>query len=151
MKRTLVVLLALLAIITVGLSALAADPEERDQQKSQTSASNLNQNLNVNVASTPTPEVEKLGDDQAVRAKDDGKPRPGNTIKRRGRQTRRGENAARTGEREDGDGSEKVAICHKPGTVAEKTLLLPEPAIPDHLGHGDELGECDGDITPTAP
>jgi hypothetical protein len=41
-----------------------------------------------------------------------------------------------------------VLICHKPGTPAEKTLWLPEPAIPGHLGHGDVLGACE-DLTPT--
>jgi hypothetical protein len=38
---------------------------------------------------------------------------------------------------------DKIAICHKPGTPAEKTLFLPESAIPGHIGHGDELGKCD--------
>jgi hypothetical protein len=38
---------------------------------------------------------------------------------------------------------DKVPICHKPGTPAEKTLYLPESAIPGHLGHGDKLGKCD--------
>jgi hypothetical protein len=54
----------------------------------------------------------------------------------------------------------KISICHKPGTPAEKTLLLPASAIPGHLGHGDVLGPCSGPsiqptstppITPTAP
>lgn len=36
----------------------------------------------------------------------------------------------------------KVAICHKPGTPAEKTLFVSESAIPGHLGHGDALDEC---------
>jgi hypothetical protein len=36
-----------------------------------------------------------------------------------------------------------VLICHKPGTPAEKTLWLPEPAIAGHLGHGDVLGACE--------
>jgi hypothetical protein len=38
----------------------------------------------------------------------------------------------------------KVAICHKPGTPAEKTLFVPEAAVAGHLGHGDTRGECDG-------
>jgi len=42
----------------------------------------------------------------------------------------------------------KVEICHKPGTPAQKTLWLPEPAVPGHLGHGDVLGACE-DLTPT--
>ena len=36
----------------------------------------------------------------------------------------------------------KVAICHKPGTPAEKTLFLAKSAVPEHLGHGDTLGNC---------
>jgi hypothetical protein len=41
-----------------------------------------------------------------------------------------------------------ISICHKPGTPAEKTLLLPESAIRGHLGHGDRLGSCSGATTP---
>jgi hypothetical protein len=44
---------------------------------------------------------------------------------------------------------DKVTICHKPGTPAEKTMYLPESAIPGHLGHGDTLGVCGETITPT--
>ncbi|QLE79768.1 hypothetical protein FLM55_08485 [Francisella sp. Scap27] len=40
------------------------------------------------------------------------------------------------------EGSDKVTICHKPGTSAEKTMTLPESAIKGHLGHGDYLGAC---------
>jgi hypothetical protein len=43
----------------------------------------------------------------------------------------------------------RITICHKPGTPAQKTLVLPEPAIPGHLDHGDTLGPC-LDLTPTA-
>jgi len=39
---------------------------------------------------------------------------------------------------------DKFPVCHKPGTPAEKTLWVPEAAIPGHLGHGDERGTCDG-------
>lgn len=35
-----------------------------------------------------------------------------------------------------------VTICHKPGTPAEKTKVLPAPALSGHLGHGDYLGSC---------
>jgi hypothetical protein len=42
----------------------------------------------------------------------------------------------------------KITICHKPGTPAQKTLILPASAIPAHLGHGDVLGPCE-EITPT--
>jgi hypothetical protein len=37
---------------------------------------------------------------------------------------------------------DKEAVCHKPGTPAEKTHSLPEPAVSAHLNHGDTLGEC---------
>ncbi len=36
-----------------------------------------------------------------------------------------------------------IAICHKPGTPAEKTLYVPEAGWPGHAGHGDTLGPCD--------
>lgn len=35
-----------------------------------------------------------------------------------------------------------ITICHKPGTPAEKTLVIPEPALNAHLRHGDTLGAC---------
>lgn len=41
-----------------------------------------------------------------------------------------------------------VTVCHKPGTPAEKTLVLPAPAARAHLGHGDTRGECDGGPPP---
>ncbi len=41
-----------------------------------------------------------------------------------------------------------ISICHKPNTPAEKMLMLPAPAIPGHLGHGDELGSCLGATSP---
>ena len=37
---------------------------------------------------------------------------------------------------------EKVIICHKHGTPAEKTMEIPEEALEGHLGHGDYVGEC---------
>jgi len=37
---------------------------------------------------------------------------------------------------------DKVTICHKPGTPAEKTLQVPAQAVPGHLGHDDTLGPC---------
>jgi hypothetical protein len=40
------------------------------------------------------------------------------------------------------DPPEKVTICHKPGTPAEKTMYLPESAVRGHMGHGDCLGPC---------
>lgn len=36
----------------------------------------------------------------------------------------------------------QVVICHKPDTPAQKTLTLPQSAVPGHLGHGDSLEEC---------
>jgi hypothetical protein len=44
--------------------------------------------------------------------------------------------------------TESITICHKPGTPAEKTLVLPAPAVPGHLGHGDYEGVCQ-EVTPT--
>ena len=44
----------------------------------------------------------------------------------------------------------KVTICHKPGTPAQKTMKVPEPAVKGHLGHGDHLGECAPLPDPTA-
>jgi hypothetical protein len=35
-----------------------------------------------------------------------------------------------------------VTICHKPGTPAEKTMTIPQSALPGHLAHGDYEGEC---------
>jgi hypothetical protein len=44
--------------------------------------------------------------------------------------------------------TEKVTICHKPGTPAEKTMEVPAQAVDGHLGHGDTLGECSGEPGP---
>ena len=41
------------------------------------------------------------------------------------------------------DDPDKVIICHKPGTPAEKTMLIPETALEGHLQHGDYLGSCE--------
>ena len=41
--------------------------------------------------------------------------------------------------------AEKAAVCHKPGTPAEKTLWVPLTAVPWHLAHGDTIGECVGE------
>jgi hypothetical protein len=35
-----------------------------------------------------------------------------------------------------------VVICHKPGTPAQKTMKVPQQALPGHLGHGDTEGAC---------
>ncbi len=36
----------------------------------------------------------------------------------------------------------RVVVCHKPGTPAQKTMTLPQPAAEAHLRHGDTLGPC---------
>lgn len=38
--------------------------------------------------------------------------------------------------------TDKVTICHKPGTPAEKTMTIPDNAVPGHVGHGDTIGAC---------
>jgi hypothetical protein len=35
-----------------------------------------------------------------------------------------------------------VTVCHKPGTPAQKTLVIPKQALAGHLGHGDTKGGC---------
>lgn len=35
-----------------------------------------------------------------------------------------------------------VTICHKPGTPAQKTLVIPIQALAAHLAHGDVIGTC---------
>ncbi|MGH9851961.1 MAG: Kelch repeat-containing protein [Blastocatellia bacterium] len=35
-----------------------------------------------------------------------------------------------------------VTICHKPGTPAQQTLVIPQQALAGHLGHGDTVGPC---------
>jgi hypothetical protein len=40
-------------------------------------------------------------------------------------------------------GTVMVTICHKPGTPAQKTLVIPEAALAGHLGHGDVLTPCE--------
>ncbi len=37
---------------------------------------------------------------------------------------------------------EKVLICHKPGTSAEKELLVAASAVDGHLDPGDFIGTC---------
>lgn len=43
-----------------------------------------------------------------------------------------------------------VTLCHKPGTPAEQTLVVPAPAVPGHMGHGDTAGAC-GSSPPPPP
>ena len=45
----------------------------------------------------------------------------------------------------DDTDDDKVTICHKPGTPAQKTKRVPQQALDGHLGHGDYEGpwkEC---------
>jgi hypothetical protein len=47
---------------------------------------------------------------------------------------------------------EEQTICHKPGTPAQKTMTLPQPAAEAHLRHGDTAGPCPtGTPTPVPP
>ncbi len=52
---------------------------------------------------------------------------------------------------------DRVTICHKPGTSAQKTLTLPRKAAERHIAnHGDTLGACSvtqtfTDLEPTQP
>src|SRR4051812_2899491 len=43
--------------------------------------------------------------------------------------------------------NDKVTICHKPDTPAEKTMDVPTSALGGHLGHGDYKGPCCKDKT----
>jgi hypothetical protein len=47
---------------------------------------------------------------------------------------------------DEGDDDYYECVCHKPGTPAEHTVCSAEPSqINGHLGHGDYMGECEGD------
>ncbi len=46
--------------------------------------------------------------------------------------------------------TQTITLCHKPGTPAEKTLVLPASAGPGHLQHGDYEGPCQ-EMVPTVP
>lgn len=43
-----------------------------------------------------------------------------------------------------------VTLCHKPGTPAERTLVVPTSAAPGHMGHGDTTGACGAPPPPPA-
>jgi multidrug efflux pump subunit AcrA (membrane-fusion protein) len=47
--------------------------------------------------------------------------------------------------------SQKVTVCHKPGTPAEGTLEISASALEAHLAHGDIEGPCRSATAPTAP
>lgn len=51
-------------------------------------------------------------------------------------------NKQKQDEQSPGEPGDKVAVCHKPGTPAQKTLFLPPPAARAHMGHGDTPGAC---------
>jgi hypothetical protein len=40
--------------------------------------------------------------------------------------------------------NDPVVICHKPGTLAERFIVVDDNAVPAHLRHGDFLGSCLG-------
>ncbi|RPI85638.1 MAG: hypothetical protein EHM41_10440 [Chloroflexi bacterium] len=42
----------------------------------------------------------------------------------------------------EGTGQEKVMVCHKPNSKNPHTIVIAQPAVPAHLGHGDTLGPC---------
>jgi len=49
----------------------------------------------------------------------------------------------------DSEKGKTVAICHKPGTPAQKTLVLPTSAAASHVAeHGDLQGTCDAAVLP---
>ena len=35
-----------------------------------------------------------------------------------------------------------TTLCHKPGTPAQKTLVVDDPAVDAHINHGDTFGPC---------
>jgi hypothetical protein len=95
-------------------------------------------------------------DANAARGKSRGKGKAkrhrANAKGRRGQASR-----SQGGVEKEGGGQEKVTICHKPGTPAEKTLRVAAPAVDAHLAHGDTVGACAApcDVSacppPTAP
>lgn len=38
--------------------------------------------------------------------------------------------------------NDRVTICHKPNTPAQKTLVIPCHALAGHVRHGDTIGAC---------
>jgi hypothetical protein len=45
------------------------------------------------------------------------------------------------------EAGERVTVCHKPGTPAQKTMSVSAAALEEHLGHGDLLGPCEEPTT----
>ena len=42
----------------------------------------------------------------------------------------------------DGNGNEKVLVCHNASKNNPHTISIAQPAVPAHLAHGDTLGPC---------
>ena len=59
--------------------------------------------------------------------------------------------AALAGDHPPGGGHDPVTICHKPGTPAEQTLVVDDNStqLEGHLDHGDTIGPCQTETTPT--
>jgi hypothetical protein len=95
-------------------------------------------------ADKPTGKKDKKTVEKPVKEKkekkDKKKPAPAVHVPP-GQAKRQGEMPEATPEPDDGP-TAKVMLCHKPGTPAEKTLMLPASAVPGHLQHGDYLGPC---------
>lgn len=143
------IVLIVILLTVAGGALLAADPEQREGQKSNVST-DLNKDLNAKSV-TPTPTVEGLEKTKVTRATTIGDGEVGTPLKRRGRQPRLEETGLRTVTNPEPDeDEEKIEICHKPDSPAEKTLLVGESSVADHLAHGDVMGPC-GSVTPTAP
>ena len=49
---------------------------------------------------------------------------------------------------DDNEGTQRVTVCHKPGTPAEQNLVISPSAVDAHLGHGDYEGPCDINFGP---
>ncbi len=97
------------------------------------------------VATPTTAGKKKPGNDQAPPARGHDKQKPGKGQKPKGGGKSKGP-ANTTPITATG----LITICHKPGTPAEKTLVLPASAGPGHLQHGDYEGICE-EQTPTVP
>src|SRR5436309_6607064 len=46
-----------------------------------------------------------------------------------------------------GNGQEKMDVCHQTGNGGEHTINIAAPAIPAHVAHGDTVGACSGTST----
>jgi hypothetical protein len=71
--------------------------------------------------------------------------------KGKGKKAKRGKKGKKGKARSEakGKGQAKVTLCHKPGTPAEHTIVVAEPAVAAHLAHGDTLGACEEATTTT--